>query len=315
MRIYLASDHAGFELKEALIPFLRERGHEVEDVGPTTFDPADDYPDYVLPMAAKVAQNKGSFGIGIGGSGQGEAMVANRVKGARAAVYYGGKEEIIKLSREHNDANILSIGARFVSSEEAKKVVELWLGTPFSNEERHTRRLSKLGFTIIELLIVIAVIGILASIVVVGVNQGRAAAQDARRKSDLENIKTLLTLYAQDYGDYVGAGSGCGSSGSGNGWFNYTNGTSYLKSIMQCLIDKGFASQEIIDPTGGRSSTASTETFAYMKYTCSAGTYLYAKLKTLPYGSSVESDDVNNSCSGAVTYDTAYGMNYVVKVR
>lgn len=145
MTIYLASDHAGYELKEALIPFLRERGLEVEDVGPVTLDPADDYPDYILPMAAKVAQNKGSFGIGIGGSGQGEAIVANRVKGVRAAVYYGGDKKILTLSREHNDANVLSLGARFVSVDEAKEAVALWLATPFSNEERHVRRIQKLG--------------------------------------------------------------------------------------------------------------------------------------------------------------------------
>lgn len=142
--IYLASDHAGFELKEALAPFLRERGYDVEDIGPTTLDPQDDYPDYILPMAAKVAQNKGSFGIGIGGSGQGEAIVANRIKGARAAVYYGGRDEIVKLSRTHNDANILSLGARFMTIEEAKRTIELWLDTPFSGEERHTRRIKKL---------------------------------------------------------------------------------------------------------------------------------------------------------------------------
>lgn len=143
--IYLASDHAGFDLKEALIPYLRERGYAIEDIGPTTLDPQDDYPDYILPMAARVAGDKGSFGVALGGSGQGEAMVANRVKGARAAVYYGGKEEIIRLSREHNDANILSMGARFVSAEEAKGALEVWLATPFSNDERHIRRIAKLG--------------------------------------------------------------------------------------------------------------------------------------------------------------------------
>ncbi|MDZ4226395.1 MAG: RpiB/LacA/LacB family sugar-phosphate isomerase [Patescibacteria group bacterium] len=144
MKIYLASDHAGYEMKEALIPFLRERGLEVEDVGPLTLNPEDDYPDYLMPMAAKVAENKGSFGIGIGGSGQGEAMVANRIKGARASVYYGGSIKALTLSREHNNANILSLGARFISIDEAKAAVELWLSTPFSNEERHVRRIQKL---------------------------------------------------------------------------------------------------------------------------------------------------------------------------
>lgn len=144
MKIYLASDHAGYELKEALTPFLRERGYEVEDVGPAVFDPEDDYPDHLLPMAAKVAENKGSFGIGLGGSGQGEAMIANRIKGVRAAVYYGGNKEIITLSRQHNDANVLSLGARFMSIDEAKETVTLWLQTAFSGEDRHARRIKKI---------------------------------------------------------------------------------------------------------------------------------------------------------------------------
>lgn len=143
-KIYLAGDHAGYELKEALIPFLRERGLEVEDVGPGTLNPEDDYPDYILPMAAKVASEKGAFGIGVGGSGQGEAIVANRVKGVRAAVYYGGNTKIVTLSREHNNANVLSLGARFMTIDEAKEAVVLWLSTPFSNEERHARRITKI---------------------------------------------------------------------------------------------------------------------------------------------------------------------------
>ena len=144
MKIYLASDHAGYKLKEALTPFLRERGYEVEDVGPSTHVPDDDYPDYLLPMAAKVAEDKGSFGIGMGASGQGEAIVANRIKGVRAAVYYGGNKEIVTLSRAHNDANILSLGALFMTIEEAKGAVLLWLQTPFSNEEHHARRIKKI---------------------------------------------------------------------------------------------------------------------------------------------------------------------------
>jgi ribose 5-phosphate isomerase B len=143
-KIYLAGDHAGYELKEALIPFLRERGVEVEDVGPLEFKEGDDYPDYIMPMALKVVEDKGSFGIGIGASGQGEAMVANRIKGARAAVYYGSQDNILTLSREHNDANILSLGAKFISIDDAKEAVLKWLATPFSNEERHTRRIRKI---------------------------------------------------------------------------------------------------------------------------------------------------------------------------
>ena len=144
MRIYLASDHAGFELKEALIPYLVERGFAVEDLGPKTLEPDDDYPDYLMPLAAKVAAERGTFGIAIGGSGQGEGMASNRIKGARATVFYGGNKDILKVSREHNDANILALGARFVSADEAKEAVSFWLLTPFSDSERHVRRIKKL---------------------------------------------------------------------------------------------------------------------------------------------------------------------------
>jgi len=144
MKIFLASDHAGFELKNALADFLMEKGHEVEDMGPARFNPADDYPDYIEPCAKKVAGTAGAFGIVIGLSGQGEAMAANRLKNVRAAVYYGGPRDLIKLAREDNDANILSLGARYVSPEEAKRAIELFLSTPFSGEERHARRIKKL---------------------------------------------------------------------------------------------------------------------------------------------------------------------------
>jgi ribose 5-phosphate isomerase B len=144
-KIFLASDHAGFELKEALIPFLRERGYEPEDLGPFTNDPADDYPDTVLPVALRIVDARDAKGIVIGGSGEGEAIVCNRIHGVRAAVYYGGGKEVLKVSREHNDANVLSLGARFLSQEEAKEAVELWLKTPFSGEERHSRRIQKLN--------------------------------------------------------------------------------------------------------------------------------------------------------------------------
>jgi ribose 5-phosphate isomerase B len=144
MQILLASDHAGFELKNTLVSFLKEQGHAAEDCGASIYIEEDDYPDFILPLAQKVAQNKGIFGIVIGGSGQGEAIAANRVKGVRAAVYYGGNKEILTLSREHNDANVLSLGARFISADEAKEAVTLWLGTPFSNDERHVRRIQKL---------------------------------------------------------------------------------------------------------------------------------------------------------------------------
>lgn len=144
MKIFIGTDHAGFELKEALVVFLRELGHEVEDMGAHSFEALDDYPDFIRPVAEAVAKNPEARGIILGGSGQGEAMCANRVQGVRAAVYYGCVVDIAILSREHNNANILSLGARFVTEEEAKKVVKVWLETPFSNEEKHARRIAKL---------------------------------------------------------------------------------------------------------------------------------------------------------------------------
>lgn len=144
MKIYLASDHAGLALKQMLADFLRNVGHEVEDMGPIALDPKDDYPDFIMPLARRVAREQGSFGIVIGMSGQGEAMAANRVKGARAAVYLGGSSDILTLSREHNDANVLSLGAHFLPPEVVKEAVKLWLATPFSQEERHARRIKKL---------------------------------------------------------------------------------------------------------------------------------------------------------------------------
>jgi len=144
MKIYLGTDHAGFELKEKIKTFLVGKGHEVKDFGAFSFDPDDDYPDFIRPVAESVALDKESRGIILGGSGQGEAMAANRVSGIRATVYYGGSEEIIKLSREHNDANILSLGARFVTEDEVMGIVTLWLSLPFSGDERHQRRIKKM---------------------------------------------------------------------------------------------------------------------------------------------------------------------------
>jgi ribose 5-phosphate isomerase B len=143
MKIYIGTDHAGFELKEQLKVFLSGLGHSVEDKGALTYDAGDDYPDFVQPVAEAVASGEGSFGIILGSSGQGEAMCANRTKGARAVVYYDGPMEIVRLGREHNNANILSLGARFVSFETAKEAIELFLNTPFSEDERHIRRLLK----------------------------------------------------------------------------------------------------------------------------------------------------------------------------
>lgn len=143
MKIYLGTDHAGFELKEKLKPFLMELGHEVEDLGAFAFDENDDYPDFISKVASTVSDETDSRGIIFGKSGQGEAMVANRHAGIRSGVFYGGNLEIVKLLREHNNSNILSLGAGFISEEEAKEAVKIWLETPFSGDERHARRIAK----------------------------------------------------------------------------------------------------------------------------------------------------------------------------
>lgn len=165
MKIYIGTDHVGYELKEILKAYLPELGlgYEVIDMGADVYNEGDDYPDFVMPVAKKVAEDRenhlDSMGIVVGGSGQGEAMCANKLKGVRALVFYGqenpkakvsidGEEstdtfEIVKLAREHNDANIISIGARFVTVDEAKFAIELFLNTAFSGEERHIRRISK----------------------------------------------------------------------------------------------------------------------------------------------------------------------------
>lgn len=145
MKIYIGSDHAGFELKQKLISFVGSLGYEAVDMGAFSLDEHDDYPDFVVPVARAVAEDPaGARGIILGGSGQGEAIAANRVPGARAAVFYGGQLDIVELSREHNDANILSLGARFVSEGEAETAVQLWLETEFSGDERHMRRIRKI---------------------------------------------------------------------------------------------------------------------------------------------------------------------------
>ncbi|MCF6276944.1 MAG: RpiB/LacA/LacB family sugar-phosphate isomerase [Candidatus Magasanikbacteria bacterium] len=143
-KIYLATDHAGFELKEKIKQFLIERNFEIEDKGAVEHNEKDDYPDFISLVAKEISQNPNKKAIIFGGSGQGEAMAANRFPNVRAVVFYGGNLEIIKLSREHNDANILSIGARFLNEEEAKTAIELWLNTEFTNEERHIRRIEKI---------------------------------------------------------------------------------------------------------------------------------------------------------------------------
>jgi ribose 5-phosphate isomerase B len=147
--IILASDHAGFKLKEAVEKFLDEQfgdSYSITDVGAQELVDGDDYPVYMTAAAMKVAEDLSgnTKAIIFGGSGQGEAIVANRFPGVRAAVYYGGNEEVVELSRKHNDSNVLSIGARFVDEKTACHVVELWLGTAFSGEERHKRRIEQI---------------------------------------------------------------------------------------------------------------------------------------------------------------------------
>lgn len=146
MKIYFASDHAGFEMKNELLKYVKEDlGYEVEDCGAYELDPDDDYVLFIKRAAEFVNSDpENSRGIILGGSGQGEDMVADKFPHVRSAEYYGGNLEIIKLSRLHNDANILSLGARFIELDEAKEAVKLWLETPFSNEERHKRRISEI---------------------------------------------------------------------------------------------------------------------------------------------------------------------------
>jgi len=158
MKVFFAADHAGFALKNALVEHVSTLGYEVEDMGAFSQDENDDYPDFVTPLARKVAEEN-ARGIIIGGSGQGEVMCANRVEGVRAAVFYGprrvtkaldiegGRSEdgydAVRLPRRHNDANVLSIGARFVSGDEADEAVRIFLETPFSESPRHARRIAK----------------------------------------------------------------------------------------------------------------------------------------------------------------------------
>lgn len=153
--IYLASDHRGYRLKEKIKAWLNEWGYQYEDVGAFEYNQEDDYPDFIHKAAKKVSENsEQNKAIILGGSGQGEAMVANRYKGVRAAVFYSpafakasvGKDsdEMVKMFREHNNANVLSLAASFLSEEIAEKAIKLWLETPFPGEERHIRRIKKL---------------------------------------------------------------------------------------------------------------------------------------------------------------------------
>jgi ribose 5-phosphate isomerase B len=146
MKIYIATDHAGYDMKEALASYIeKDLGYTVADMGAHQNDPNDDYPDFIELAAQEVSHDPStSRAVILGGSGQGEAIVANRYPKVRCAVFYGGSLDVVRLSREHNNSNILSIGSRFLSLDEAKAAVKLWLETPFLDEERHTRRLKKI---------------------------------------------------------------------------------------------------------------------------------------------------------------------------
>jgi ribose 5-phosphate isomerase B len=144
LHIHLATDHAGFALKQSVKDWLVAEGYEVVDHGAQSYDETDDFPDFIAEAGRALHNQPQDRAIVFGGSGQGEAMMANRFKGVRATVYYGGPTDIITLSRAHNDANALSIGARFVSDAEAKQAIWDWLHAPSPTEEKYLRRNQKL---------------------------------------------------------------------------------------------------------------------------------------------------------------------------
>jgi len=152
MKIYIGTDHAGYVLKEKIVSSLKGQGHEVFDMGAFEYDENDDYPDFVVPVARAVFKDPDNVkGIILGGTGQGEAIAANKFPHVRAVVYYGDAKPIIEnesniiiRSREHNNSNILSLGARYFSEENVMDAVNLWLNTPYSEDERHIRRLVKI---------------------------------------------------------------------------------------------------------------------------------------------------------------------------
>ena len=139
MRIHIGSDHAGLDFKNRIIEHLKAQGHQVTDHGPHSFDPLDDYPIFCIPAAEAVAKDPGSFGIVLGGSGNGEQMAANKVKGIRAALVWS--LETAKLAREHNDANVISLGGRMHDEAFCLELVDTFLATPFTGDERHVRRI------------------------------------------------------------------------------------------------------------------------------------------------------------------------------
>lgn len=152
MKIFIGTDHAGYVLKEKLVSSLKLQGYEVIDKGAFEYNEEDDYPDFVVQVAKEISEDSNNAkGIILGGTGEGEAITANRFPNVRAVVYYGeakpvvdDEANIIKRSRQHNDANILSLGARYLTEEKMMEAVDLWLNTPFSFDERHIRRLAKI---------------------------------------------------------------------------------------------------------------------------------------------------------------------------
>ena len=145
MKIYIGSDHAGYELKEKLKAYMQTLNIEFVDKGAFNLNKEDDYPDFIVPVAEAVVKDAESLGIVIGGSGEGEQISANKIDGIRAIEFYGGNLEIVKLGREHNNANILSLGARFITEDDAKNAILLFMNTPFTNDERHVRRIEKIN--------------------------------------------------------------------------------------------------------------------------------------------------------------------------
>jgi ribose 5-phosphate isomerase B len=143
MRVYLGTDHAGYDLKEHLRAWLAAEGHEPVDCGATAYDAEDDYPSFCIDAAIRAVADPGSVALVLGGSGNGEQIAANKVPGARAALCWSA--EIAKLAREHNDANVCSLGARFLSLDDAVEVVRTFLGTTFTGEERHARRIGEIA--------------------------------------------------------------------------------------------------------------------------------------------------------------------------
>ena len=143
MRVHIGTDHAGFELKNYLVSALTSDGHDVVDHGPATYDAEDDYPVYCIPAAEAVVAEPGSMAVVIGGSGNGEQIAANKVIGSRAALAYN--IETAKLGRQHNDANVIALGARMHTPEQALEMVRTFLETPFSGDPRHARRIAQLA--------------------------------------------------------------------------------------------------------------------------------------------------------------------------